>query len=212
MNVRDSWDVIHSWLDKNQPSLKAKFQAPARKKDLAHLEKVTGFVLPDDFKASYLIHNGSDSMSGPIIGLPLMSLAEIERGWKTWADLANDEDLLAALNDDFSSSPTGFVQPVYAHRGWLPFAGDGQNNVALDYAPGPKGTIGQVINCGRDDEIRYRIAPNFTDFMAFVATQFQKGHVQVRPEDPDWLCIKGQSEQRDFLTSLNSLLKPKRKR
>lgn len=58
--------------------------------------------------------------------------------------------------------------------------------------------------CGRDDEVRFAIAPSFGDFIAFVARLFASGRVLVRPEDPTWLCAS--PEARDLLTGLDELL------
>ena len=189
-------------------------RGPAKPAEFRTLEKTLGVTLPDDFKESYLIHNGSDPVSGVLVGLPLMSLAEIGRAWETWADIAADEDLVQELSEDLSSHPKGAVQPLYAHRGWVPFAGDSQNFVALDFAPGPKGAAGQVINAGRDDEVRHAIAGTFAGFMEFVAGLFTAGRVAVNPDEPKdapkWLGVA--KKKADLLTGLPDLLKATKKK
>lgn len=212
MSVEDSWEVIHDWLAFHHPTMLGLLRGPAKKAEFGKLEKTLGVTLPDSFKESYLIHDGSDPVSGVLVGLPLMPLAEIGRVWASWAGIADDEDLVQELSEDLSSHPKGAVQPLYAHRGWVPFAGDSQNFVALDFAPGPKGTAGQVINAGRDDEVRHAIASTFEGFMAFVAGLFTAGRVAANPDEPKdapkWLGVAGMNA--DLLTGLPDLLKRKK--
>jgi cell wall assembly regulator SMI1 len=164
--------------------------------------------LPEDFKASYRVHDGADPVSGVLIGLPLMSLAEVGRVWRGWADIADDDCTVEDLSEDCQSHPLGAVKPLYANRGWLPFAGDSQNHVALDFDPGPEGRPGQVINCGRDDEMRHVISDTFEGFLTFVARQFVLGRVglgkQKSSDAPRWLALAG--GKRDLLTGLRELL------
>ena len=81
-------------------------------------------------------------------------------------------------------------------------------NVAIDFDPGPEGKIGQVINCGRDDEIRHVIADTFTGFLMFVARQFVLGRVSLgadeSPTKPRWLAVAGKKQ--DLLTGLRDLM------
>ena len=208
MSVAASWAVIHDWLTRHYPTMLGLLHGPADPAEFGRLEACIGHRLPDDFKASYSIHDGSERVSGVVIGLSLMPLAEIGHQWQGWADIADDEDTVADLSEDCRSHPPGAVKPLYANRGWVPFAGDAMNFVALDFDPGPKGRPGQVINAGRDDEIRHVIAGDFAGFLAFVAEQFAAGRVvpnSGEPADaPRWLALVGGKQ--DLLTGLRQLL------
>jgi uncharacterized protein (TIGR02996 family) len=213
--VGSAWAVIEDWLARNHPTMLGLLKGPADEPDFWAVEALIKQKLPDDFKASYRIHDGSADCSGPLIGLSLMSLAEVGDVWGQWADYADDAELVAELSDDITSSPRGAVKPLYANRAWIPFAGDSMNHVALDYDPGPKGVAGQVINCGRDDSARHAIAPTFTAFLAFVARQFVHGRVVVNEDDedtdePQWLKVAG--TKHDLLTGLPELLRADRKK
>src|SRR5262245_7507744 len=161
MDVAKAWDVIHDWLDRNDPEMRQYLNGPADPAAFAALEREAGVRLPDDFKASYRIHDGSANSRRPyrvcrvIAGLPLLALKDVRREWKTWAKYASDEDLLEDLNPDYRASPEGAVKAVYADRGWVPLAGEESHYLALDFAPGPRGIVGQVINFGRDDYVRH---------------------------------------------------------
>ncbi|GMF03493.1 unnamed protein product [Ambrosiozyma monospora] len=67
------------------------------------------------------------------------------------------------------SIPPEYVQLTYANSGWVPLVTDYTgNHIGVDIAPGPKGTVGQVIIFGRDYDTKYVIASNWGEFL----TQF----------------------------------------
>lgn len=207
MSVERSWETIHTWLNQHHPTLRKQLRGPADPADFAKLEQRIKQTLPADFKASYLIHNGSKADAGPLIGLPLLSLAEIGRVWKGWADIGDDDDLIEDLNEECESYPEGAIKLLYANRNWLPFAGDSQNHVAIDFDPGPNGKVGQIINCGRDDMLRHVIADTFEEFLAFVAQQFANGRVTVDPDEgTESPYLRVAESGGDLLTDLRELL------
>ncbi|GMG19082.1 unnamed protein product [Ambrosiozyma monospora] len=64
------------------------------------------------------------------------------------------------------SIPPEFIQLSYANSGWVPLVTDYTgNHIGVDIAPGPKGTIGQVIIFGRDYDTKYVIASNWGEFL-----------------------------------------------
>ncbi|KAI9793415.1 MAG: Cell wall assembly regulator [Peltula sp. TS41687] len=68
------------------------------------------------------------------------------------------------------SQPSNAVVKAYAHPGWIPLARDwGGNNIAVDLAPAPAGTWGQVIIFGRDFDCKYVVARSWSAFLAMVA-------------------------------------------
>jgi cell wall assembly regulator SMI1 len=186
LTVPEAWDVIHGWLDKNAPSLRPKLGKPATQSAIAALEKAIGLQLPDDFKASYLVHDGADPYSGPIIGVPLLSLARIQKEWKGLKPKKGDA--LQTLEKEVSYAK-GTIKEDGANAKWIPFAGpDEDNYIGLDLDPGPKGTPGQVINFGADQFMygsnRFVLASSFGEFMRFLAGQFATGKVEVCPDNP----------------------------
>jgi cell wall assembly regulator SMI1 len=183
LTVPEAWDGIHDWLDRHARSLRKKLNKPASQKAITRLEKTIGFQLPDDFKAAYLIHDGADSYSGPIIGVPFLSLAGIA---KEWASLKADNEG-NSLEQEVSYEKGKIKEDAY-NPSWIPFAGpDEQNYIGLDLDPGPKGRIGQVINFGVDEVIygsnRFVLGTSFRDFMNFLAEQFAEGKVEVCPDN-----------------------------
>ncbi|KAL9635305.1 MAG: hypothetical protein Q9164_003542 [Protoblastenia rupestris] len=80
------------------------------------------------------------------------------------------------LLDRQDSQPSRAIQKAYAHPSWIPLARDwGGNNLAVDLAPGPVGTWGQVIIFGRDYDCKYVVARSWSAFLAMVADDLQSG-------------------------------------
>ncbi|KAK0727214.1 hypothetical protein B0T26DRAFT_123299 [Lasiosphaeria miniovina] len=89
------------------------------------------------------------------------------------------QDLLARQD----SVPAGAVQRVYAHPGWIPLVRDwGGNNLAIDLAPGPKGSWGQVILFGRDFDTKFVVARSWAHFLALVTDDLGSGRWFVDEE------------------------------
>ncbi|KAH8663928.1 SMI1/KNR4 family protein [Xylariales sp. PMI_506] len=82
------------------------------------------------------------------------------------------QDLLSKQD----SVPPGAIQRAYAHPAWIPLVRDwGGNNLAVDLAPGPTGTWGQIILMGRDYDIKYVVARSWAQFMAIFADDLNSG-------------------------------------
>ncbi|KAI2643502.1 putative 1,3-beta-glucan protein [Xylaria nigripes] len=74
------------------------------------------------------------------------------------------------------SIPAGAVQRAYAHPSWIPLVRDwGGNNLAVDLAPGPTGSWGQIILFGRDYDTKYVVAKSWAAFLAIVADDLNSG-------------------------------------
>ena len=78
------------------------------------------------------------------------------------------------------------VKEVTGSAKWIPFAGpDEENYLGLDFDPGPKGTVGQVINFARISssmERRGMCSPSFGGFLHFLSQQFANDQVELDGE------------------------------
>jgi cell wall assembly regulator SMI1 len=209
LTVEQAWQLIHTWMDGHCPTLLKRLNKPATPKAIAKLEKAIGLALPDTFKESYRIHDGADRHSGPIAGVPFLSIERI---------IAERRDANRSL-PDFERElgkkqlayHKGRIQEVARNPRWVPFAGpDEQNYLALDFDPGPKGTPGQVINFGADEFIypqskRYVWAPSFLGFLNTLADLFTNGQVEAADEYPDGVRYLQLVRRRDGGTTCNLL-------
>lgn len=74
------------------------------------------------------------------------------------------------------SVPPNAIRKAYAHPAWIPMVRDwGGNNLAVDLAPGPNGSWGQVILFGRDYDTKYVVARSWGAFLSTVADDLNSG-------------------------------------
>lgn len=89
---------------------------------------------------------------------------------------ANNPNWRQDLMSRQESVPPNAVQRAYAHPAWIPLVRDwGGNNLAVDLAPGPNGTWGQVILFGRDYDTKYVVAKSWAHLLATVADDLNSG-------------------------------------
>ncbi|TID19673.1 cell wall assembly and cell proliferation coordinating protein [Venturia nashicola] len=89
------------------------------------------------------------------------------------------------------SQPPNAVQKAYAHPAWIPLARDwGGNLIAVDLAPGPAGTWGQIIIFGRDYDTKFVIARSWASFLATVADDLGSGDKVIIDDESGDLKFK----------------------
>ncbi len=83
------------------------------------------------------------------------------------------------------------VRTVTWHPRWIPFAEHGDGNVfAVDLAPGPRGTAGQVIEFGGGQDETAPVplvAGSVTDLSAELVDMLHAGDVDVEPGEHFWM-------------------------
>lgn len=194
---------LHEQLNEHfQPFL----NPPATVEEIEHAEKEMNITFPDDLRALYLVHDGEkESGPGLFFGLPFLSLADMLSEWKVWKDLDEDEE----LNDiDAYSVPQFYIKESYANRHWIPISTDfGGNHIGIDFNPDSAGTVGQVINFGRDEEVKYVIAHQISDLLSFITETLRNGPYTIYEEDYVSWCY-GREESLHFLDAIRDLELP----
>lgn len=95
---------------------------------------------------------------------------------------------------DLSSFPAGAIRKKYFHWKWVPFIKDsGGNYIGVDLDPDLKGTKGQVIVFGRDEEQMFVAGKNVEDFIDYLLSE-----VKNKPETP----LKNSSHLHDTLKAM----------
>ncbi|KAI5849571.1 hypothetical protein DFP73DRAFT_300623 [Morchella snyderi] len=208
--ISHTWSRIDRWCEDNYPELFDQICTPATVNDINELEYSLDCSLPQDLRESLLIHDGQErggTPTGLIFGAMLLDCEEMLDEWKNWrvveseyltqpppgqkppvGEAGSSKAESAALGRQEllgrqTSQPEGSIQKAYAHPGWIPVARDwGGNNIAVDVAPGPNGTWGQVILFGRDYDCKYVVAKSWAHFIAMVADDLQSPHWYVDEE------------------------------
>lgn len=173
------WGEYLAWLTETFPRIAVNLEPPnpAAAQALDELENILGVPMPDSMVTLYRLTGGEPSFRGPelgggvLFGLTIMPITDVvdyhRRPWNWRPDGVEhdlqDEDFLPTVLE-----PTR-LRPVTLHRRWVPFAdAAGGNFVALDLAPGPAGTVGQIINIGRNQDVRFVLADNIAEFIALL--------------------------------------------
>ncbi|WP_299779005.1 SMI1/KNR4 family protein [uncultured Formosa sp.] len=139
-------------------------------------ENEAGFPFPQIIKDFLTLHNGIDRCA-------IMGAEDIYKEWKQWKDCYDDwtqEELL-----DTYSTNKGKALLMYTTPYWIPFF-DLQNGnfLAFDFAPNTKGTAGQIIRFGADQEIGYIEAEDLNALLK--SLMGDEGDI----EDNEWVYVE----------------------
>ncbi|MEW2353157.1 hypothetical protein [Spirillospora sp. NPDC029432] len=80
--------------------------------------------------------------------LMFLSTDLILQEWRMWQKVGD------VVDGTVLPGAEGIIKPLYGSPGWIPLWSDpvSADYVGLDLGPGPKGTSGQIIDFGRDEE------------------------------------------------------------
>ncbi|MEK3911270.1 SMI1/KNR4 family protein [Paenibacillus sp. FSL H7-0331] len=160
------------------PDLPHRLNGPAAPEAINHLEAVTGYHFPEAFKQFYAIYDGDKGLGGIYMGLEGLSIDNMRIHW-------NHNRLYSSnLQSDVISYESNKIKEVSFHPDWFPIAHDGGGNyLGMDFSPGAKGTYGQLINYGRDEQQLYVISESFESFLGYILCQYEKGRCTVQRDE-----------------------------
>ena len=121
-------------------------------------ETLSGYAFPEELKLLLSLHNGIENTG-------FLTAEQILDEWNNWKEIYDSLDWML-IDLTGNTHPDGRKTiGIYTNPYWIPFLSTGSGNfIAIDYAPGSKGTSGQVIAFGADEiKIRF-IANNLEDF------------------------------------------------
>ena len=122
-------------------------------------ESLANYQFPDELKALLSKSNGIENNG-------FLTAEQVLTEWKNWKVIYDDPNwMLVDLTGN--NLPDGRKTiSMYTNPYWIPFLSIGGGNfLAIDYAPGSKGTSGQIIAFGADEnKIRF-IAEDMTSFL-----------------------------------------------
>ena len=110
------WTRIENWLADNAPEILENLNPGATEEEIKRTEEFLGVSFPEDFKDSYLIHNGQK----PYVDTPdgqqwkdyclmdmwqLLSLDRIKHEWSIWKELLDT----GGLGDNYMTLENGEV-------------------------------------------------------------------------------------------------------
>jgi cell wall assembly regulator SMI1 len=163
-SLRQFFDEYTVWYNNLlESSIEDALNPGASKEELDRLEKMIGY-LDDDVRELYSLHNGCNGdnlYSMGLFGFDFMSIDEIISNLNGMGRLHDDEN-------DIENSDNKIRANVFNY-GWLPIMSDSSGNfIGIDYYPTENGTVGQVINFGRDEQEQYVFASSLKEFLEYL--------------------------------------------
>lgn len=183
--VTEAWRRIETWLQTFAPTRAKGLRPGVTPEELADAEKRMGLILPEDFKASYSIHDGDEGNYLLMGYSDFYLLSYVYSFREIFHDLLQDAKW-ASRKPGFVSDPARQslpIQQVWCHPEWIAFAGDGSGyHWCLDLAPAPGGTRGQIITWDHEDGPANLLFPSFAALLAAYADQLEAGYyVGINP-------------------------------
>jgi cell wall assembly regulator SMI1 len=157
------------------------FPEPAKDDEIQATERHVGQAFPQALIELYRAHNGGPTITDdPSAGnlfynYRFLSLSQVRHDFSVWEDVRRPP----SFDPPVPSIPSGVIREHYSLREWVAFGQDGGGNaVAIDYAPGPEGKVGQVITFGPDEQANFRLGVDLEDFLRGVLAAYQakRGH------------------------------------
>ena len=126
-----------------------------------------------------------------IFGCELLTAQSVVEEWVRWRSVAGHNE---EYRERHTSFPEGAVALDYTNPSWIPLTRiASSNHIGVDLAPGPKGTHGQVIIFGRDEDHKCVLASGWAEFLSDYATFLESGatgEIDQNSCDPDaWLSV-----------------------
>ena len=147
-SVLESWQRIDDWLEVHAPQVWKGLQPGVSKEEMHQAESIMGVTFPEEYRASYSIHNGSNRQYILMGQAEFISLHEVVERWKMYQDLLQDGSWAQQKPERIAeiTHPPLLIQPVWRHPKWISFLDmGGGDEWCLDLAPGPEGQEGQVL-------------------------------------------------------------------
>ena len=188
-NIKELWTV---WLAYFKEKINHSFESvPATDKEIEILEQAQNyFKLPADLHEIYKLSNGEEKL---FFGLNLLSNTEILQHHLFWEDNLKGQVPGDNVSGTYTVKPEKSIRPEYVNLKRMPFANDGTLNFFnIDNDPGEAGTIGQIINSGRDEYDLVVMANNISEFIRKVLLRIAANKTFITTEKDFLLYENGQ--------------------
>lgn len=186
--MKDIWQRIESQFRRQAPDELWRLTRPASQEEIEAFENLVGRPLPEDFRASYAIHNGVRGRVvpyGPDLDWLdfLLDLETITSDLETMRDLLEGGDF-----DGAESTPIGPVKPDWWNLGWIPFVGEGTGNYyCIDLDPAEGGNIGQVFDFDHERGPTKVLLPSFRAYLERYVSELESGVIRFDAENEEWI-------------------------
>ena len=160
-----------------------RLRPPASEASIAMFERTIGRAVPPELRELMRLADGQDEdfVEQDLTWLPSARLLSVEAIERSWADARPwDRELETEELQDVER-----IRRLVRHPAWIPIAGDAEADLFLDLAPGPKGTVGQLISFVSESELKV-IAPSLGAFFETYAGLIEEGALIIRKGAYGW--------------------------
>ena len=188
-NITELWTaLLHYFKEKINPDFEV---IGATDEEISSLEKAQNyFKLPADLKEILSLSNGGEKL---FFGLNLLSTVEILQHHLFWEDNLKGQVAGDNTSGGYTVKPEKAIKPEYVNLKRMPFANDGTLNFFnIDNDPDLAGTIGQIINSGRDEYELVVMASNLTEFVRKVLLRIASNKTYITADKNFILYENGQ--------------------
>jgi len=210
--LETNWNLYKDWIHRKLPLYHTYFNAGASDEELAQLKSNFPFELPAEILELYKLNNGDSSIHqdiplGTFMQFEFLSISRVISEYNNFKEIVSNNPEL--LNSEFYKSfPENTIRKVYFSNYWIPLFSDGSGNyVGVDLSPDVNGVTGQIINFGRDEDLKFQIAKSFNDLLLFIQQRIQSGSCDPAiVEEDDGEYSYGLSPQSHFLDDLRHII------
>ena len=105
--MKETWDRIEAWLRANASAALGSLRPGASDLEIADTERFLGVTFPNDLRASYRIHDGTEEGHRLIDGWDLLSLGGMRAIWKIWNEARATMRSLSGLQGELGNARRG---------------------------------------------------------------------------------------------------------
>ena len=188
-NIAELWNA---WITYFKEKINPDFAViGATDEEISSLEKAQNyFKLPTDLQEICKLSNGGEQL---FFGLNLLSTTEILQHHLFWEDNLKGQVPGDNTSGNYSVKPEKAIKAEYVNLKRMPFANDGTLNFFnIDNDPNVAGTIGQIINSGRDEYELVVMASNFNEFVRKVLLRIAANKTYITADKNFMLYKSGQ--------------------
>ena len=175
------WQRIETWMRTHAPHAWHMLLPGASETDIHQTEITLSITFPEDFKASYRLHNGGYTIR-LVSEMQILPLEKIISDWQIFQEIKEggswDDFIPYYFTDSVVQSgwQTGPIQPTWWNSHWIPFGGDRAGNACcLDLDPAPEGSRGQIIDWDHEAGPSRVLAAGFLEVLSTFANDLEAG-------------------------------------
>jgi internalin A len=179
-DIESNWKFYSNWLQQKLPLYHSYLNKGATDEEIIVLKSHFSFELPQELIDLYKLNNGDTSLQqalplGTFMQFEFLSISRLIEEYDRYNKIFNNHPEF--LNpENYSSSPEHIIRRAEFNPKWIPVFADASGNfVGIDLDPDINGVSGQVINFGRDENMKFQVARNLSGFFAFIKKRIESG-------------------------------------